>query len=56
MNVVVCKDVLKKYNKHLALDSLSVELKENRLIGLIGRNGAGKTTLLKNVSWPNCPD
>lgn len=35
------------YGKKPALDDISIDLNENRLIGLIGKNGSGKTTLMK---------
>ncbi len=39
--------VRKKYHKNTALDGITVQIHENRMIGLIGANGSGKTTLLK---------
>jgi ABC-2 type transport system ATP-binding protein len=39
----------KKYKDFLALDSVSLEIREGDIYGLIGRNGAGKTTLFKCV-------
>ncbi|MGP4072649.1 ATP-binding cassette domain-containing protein [Piscibacillus sp. B03] len=53
--MVSCENVTKKYKNHKALDSLSIKLEENRIIGLIGRNGAGKTTLLKSLAGEIVP-
>jgi ABC-2 type transport system ATP-binding protein len=39
----------KKYGETIALDSVSLTLKEGDVYGLIGRNGAGKTTFFKCV-------
>jgi ABC-2 type transport system ATP-binding protein len=38
------------YDKFEALKSISFNVEENQIIGLIGRNGSGKTTLLKVIS------
>lgn len=37
----------KKYGDKIAVDNLSLELKEGEICGFIGHNGAGKTTTLK---------
>ncbi len=36
-----------KYNSFLALDEISMSVKEGEIFGILGRNGAGKSTLLK---------
>lgn len=36
-----------KYGSFLALDDVSISLKEKHIYGFIGENGAGKTTLMK---------
>lgn len=50
MNVVVCNDLTKQYGRSKVIDSMSFQLAENKITGLIGRNGAGKTTLLKIIA------
>jgi len=50
MNVVILQDVVKRFGKKNALDGINLELKENCIVGLIGRNGAGKTTLLRTLA------
>lgn len=36
-----------EYNSFLALDKISISVKEGQIFGILGRNGAGKSTLLK---------
>ncbi len=36
-----------EYNTFLALDKISMSVKEGEIFGILGRNGAGKSTLLK---------
>ena len=36
--------------KHHILEDISFSLKENQVIGLIGKNGSGKSTLLKLIA------
>lgn len=44
--MIKVSNVVKSYDGLNALDSLSLEIKENSIFGLLGVNGAGKTTLL----------
>ena len=39
--------VSKKYGRAIALENISIHIKHNEVLGLIGENGAGKSTLLK---------
>lgn len=45
--MISIKNISKSYGETIALDSISLEVKENELFGLIGPDGAGKTTLMR---------
>jgi len=47
MNTMKCIDVTHNYEKHRALESVSLNLPCEGLIGLVGKNGSGKTTLMR---------
>lgn len=55
-NVLELKDVNKSFGPVKALDSLSLHIRPNEVIGLIGENGAGKSTLLKILAGVHQPD
>ena len=48
--LIEVKNIHKRYAKHHALDSVSFNIYEGRICGLIGENGAGKTTLIRIIS------
>ena len=43
-----------KYGNFLALDDVSISLKNKHIYGFIGENGAGKTTLMKKIPVFRC--
>lgn len=47
MDIVESDNLVKAFGKKRAVNSLTVNISENRITGIIGRNGAGKTTFLK---------
>lgn len=55
-NVVEVKDVVKDYDKHRALDHVSMSVPEGKVYGLLGPNGAGKTTLIRILNRITAPD
>ena len=44
--MISIKELHKSYGEKVALDGLSLEIKEGTVFGLLGPNGAGKTTLI----------
>lgn len=50
------RDVSKSFGKNKAVDNISLHIRPNEVIGLIGENGAGKSTLLKILAGVHEPD
>lgn len=53
--VLKTRNLTKKYNRHLAVDNASIEIKQGDIFGLVGKNGAGKTTLLRMITGLTMP-
>ena len=49
MNVIEMKNVTKKYGDFVALDDLSLDVREGEIIGLLGPNGSGKSTCINTI-------
>ena len=49
-NILEIKNLNCNYNQIIALENISLEIKQGEIVSLIGANGAGKTTLLKTIS------
>lgn len=50
MTLLECKNLTKKYEKHIALSNISLQVDSGHIIGLLGPNGSGKTTLIKLIA------
>lgn len=50
------KNVTKRYARHTALDSVSLDIEKGRVFGLLGPNGAGKTSLIRIINRITGPD
>ena len=44
--LIEVKNLTKIYNKYLAVNNISFEIKKNKTVGLLGPNGCGKTTTI----------
>jgi len=54
-NIIVVRDLVKKFGSFIANDHLSFEVKKGEIFGFLGANGAGKTTAIKilcGLSYP----
>jgi len=49
-------NISKRFEKHQALEKVSMEISEGSIYGLLGPNGAGKTTLLRIINMIIAPD
>jgi len=45
-NIISARNLTKKYDKHLAVNDLTINIKKGEIFGLLGPNGAGKSTFI----------
>jgi len=50
MSILKLDDVVKKYEKHTAVNHVSFEVPKGSIFGLLGPNGAGKTSLIRIIT------
>ena len=43
------KNLVKKFDKNVAVNNISFNVTERRIFGLLGRNGAGKSTIFRTI-------
>ncbi len=48
--MIKAENVIKRFDGMLAVDRVSVEIKEGVVFGMVGTNGAGKSTLLRMIA------
>jgi ABC-2 type transport system ATP-binding protein len=56
MDLLIARDVTKRYANHLALDAVNIAVPQGPIFGLLGPNGAGKTTLIRIINQITAPD
>jgi ABC-2 type transport system ATP-binding protein len=44
--LIVIRNLVKQYQNLIAVDNVSLDIKNNEVFGLLGQNGAGKTTII----------
>ena len=49
-NLLVVKDIVKKYGDYTALNDVSISVPSGSIFGLLGPNGAGKTSLIRIIN------
>ncbi|MDJ0575717.1 MAG: ABC transporter ATP-binding protein [Xenococcaceae cyanobacterium MO_234.B1] len=49
-NAIATYGLTKRFDRHIAVNDLDLEIKSGEVYGLIGANGAGKTTLIKMLA------
>lgn len=50
MSILKLENVLKTYDKHIAVNNVSFEVPKGSIFGLLGPNGAGKTSLIRIIT------
>ncbi|MFN0190005.1 MAG: ABC transporter ATP-binding protein [Bacteroidia bacterium] len=55
-NILEVRNVSKAYDKHVALENVSITINEGSVFGLLGPNGAGKTSLIRIINQITAPD
>lgn len=54
--MIEINNLTKKFGKVVAVDNMTVNIKDGSVIGLVGSNGSGKSTLLRMLAGVYAPD
>lgn len=54
--ILSIQNVVKRYDKHIAVDHVSFDIPRGCVFGLLGPNGAGKTSLIRMITTITAPD
>ena len=55
-NILRIEDVVKTYDKHIAVNHVSFDVPEGFIFGMLGPNGAGKSSLIRMITAITRPD
>lgn len=55
-SILSVRHVVKRYDKHIAVNDVSLEVPYGSVFGLLGPNGAGKTSLIRMITTITGPD
>ena len=55
-NILKIDDVVKTYDKHVAVNHVSFDMPEGCIFGMLGPNGAGKSSLIRMITTITRPD
>lgn len=55
-SVITVEAVTKRYGEIIAVDDLSIEIRQGEVYSMVGRNGAGKSTLIRMITGITEPD
>lgn len=55
-NILAIRDVVKTYDKHIAVNQVSFDMPEGCIFGMLGPNGAGKSSLIRMITTITRPD
>jgi len=50
MNILSLRNVVKRYEKHTAVNNVSLDIPKGKIFGMLGPNGAGKTSLIRMIT------
>lgn len=50
MEIIKINNLSVKYNEHLAIKNINLDINSNEYVCLVGKNGSGKSTLLKAIT------
>ncbi len=54
--ILSIQNVVKRYDRHIAVDHVSFDVPHGSVFGLLGPNGAGKTSLIRMITTITGPD